>query len=120
METIYCDHVRNSFDLEAIRNSGLNLVYDAMYGAGQRVISQLLPDVSLLHCEHNPSFEGQAPEPIAKNLKELEAYIKDRGDVDCAIATDGDADRIGMYNGKGEFVDSHHIILLLHRFNKII
>ena len=113
LETIYCDHVRNSFDLDAIRNSGLNLVYDAMYGAGQRVISQLLPDVSLLHCEHNPSFEGQAPEPIAKNLKELEAYIKDRGDVDCALATDGDADRIGMYNGKGEFIDSHHIILLL-------
>mgnify|MGYP003948650457 CR=1 FL=1 len=113
LETMYCDHVRSSFDLEAIRNSGLKLVYDSMYGAGQRVISQLLPEVALLHCEHNPSFNGQAPEPIAKNLKELEAYIKERGDVDCALATDGDADRIGMYNGKGEFIDSHHIILLL-------
>jgi phosphomannomutase len=67
----------------------------------------------LLHCEHNPSFYGQAPEPIQKNLQELEAYIKSVGNVHCALATDGDADRIGLYNGKGEFVDSHHIILLL-------
>ena len=113
LETLYCDHVRASFDLEAIRNSGLNLVYDAMYGAGQRVISKILPEVSLLHCDYNPSFKGQAPEPIAKNLKELEVYIKEKGNIDCALATDGDADRIGMYNGKGEFIDSHHIILLL-------
>ena len=32
------------------------------------------------------------------------------------MATDGDADRIGLYNGKGEFVDSHHIILLLMHY----
>ena len=63
---------------------------------GQRVISKILPEVSLLHCDYNPSFKGQAPEPIAKNLKELEAYIKEKGNIDCALATDGDADRIGM------------------------
>merc|ERR1712096_425448 len=40
-------------------------------------------------------------------------FIKDHGAIDCALATDGDADRIGLYNGAGEFIDSHHIILLL-------
>lgn len=113
LETMYVDHVKKNFDLHAITNSGMKLVYDAMYGAGQNVLPRILPNVDLLHCEHNPSFKGQAPEPIAKNLQELEAYIKERGDVDCALATDGDADRIGLYNGKGEFIDSHHIILLL-------
>lgn len=113
IETLYVNHIEKSFDLDAIRTSGLKLVYDAMYGAGQNVIRRILPDTQLLHCEHNPSFYGQAPEPIAKNLQELEAYIKAKGDIDCALATDGDADRIGLYNGKGEFVDSHHIILLL-------
>lgn len=113
LETMYVKHVEENFDLAAIKNSGMKLVYDAMYGAGQNVLKRLLPDISFLHCEHNPSFYGQAPEPIAKNLQELEAYIKQRGDVDCALATDGDADRIGLYNGKGEFIDSHHIILLL-------
>lgn len=113
LETMYVEHVQANFDLEAIKKSGMRLVYDAMYGAGQSVMKRILPDIEFLHCEHNPSFYGQAPEPIAKNLKELEAYIKAAGTVDCALATDGDADRIGLYNGKGEFVDSHHIILLL-------
>lgn len=113
LETRYVEHVKKNFDIDAIRNSGLNLVYDAMYGAGQNVLKRILPGTQFLHCDHNPSFRGQAPEPIAKNLKELEAYIKDKGNIDCALATDGDADRIGLYNGKGEFVDSHHIILLL-------
>lgn len=115
-ETRYVNHIEKHFDLEAIRNSGLNLVYDAMYGAGQNVIRRILPNVHLIHCEHNPSFKGQAPEPIQKNLKELEQYIKTNGNVNCALATDGDADRIGLYNGKGEFVDSHHIILLLLKY----
>jgi len=113
LETRYVDHVLKNFDIEAIKNSGLKLVYDAMYGSGQNVLKRILPETDFLHCDHNPSFMGQAPEPIAKNLKELEAYIKEQGTVDCALATDGDADRIGLYNGKGEFIDSHHIILLL-------
>lgn len=113
LESRYVTHAAANFDLELIKNSGLNLVYDAMYGAGQRALKLLLPNTQLLHCEHNPSFNGQAPEPIAKNLQELEAFIKEKGTIDCALATDGDADRIGLYNGKGEFIDSHHIILLL-------
>ncbi len=113
LETLYVDHVKANFDLDAIKKSGMNLVYDAMYGAGQNAMKRILPDISFLHCEYNPSFYGQAPEPIAKNLKELEDYIKKAGNVSCALATDGDADRIGLYNGSGEFVDSHHILLLL-------
>jgi phosphomannomutase len=113
LETLYVEHVKANFDLDAIKNSGLNLVYDAMYGAGQNAMKRILPDITFLHCEYNPSFYGQAPEPIAKNLQELENYIKTKGNVSCALATDGDADRIGLYNGSGEFVDSHHILLLL-------
>lgn len=113
LETNYCKHLEANFDLDAIKNSGLNLVYDAMYGAGQNVLKRMLPNIAFLHCDHNPSFHGQAPEPIGKNLKELESYIISNPGVNCALATDGDADRIGLFNGKGEFVDSHHIILLL-------
>lgn len=113
LETMYVDHVRANFDIDAIEKSGLNFAYDAMYGAGQSAMKRILPNIEFLHCEHNPSFYGQAPEPIAKNCKELEAFIKSNGAIDCALVTDGDADRIGLYNGDGEFIDSHHIILLL-------
>lgn len=113
METMYLEHVEASFDMEAIRNSGLNLAYDAMYGAGQDVMRKILPDATFLHCENNPGFDGQAPEPIHINLQELSEMIKISGNIDSALATDGDADRIGLYDDKGNFVDSHHIILLL-------
>jgi phosphomannomutase len=113
LETMYCKHVEANFDLEAIRKSGLRLAYDAMYGAGQNVIKRLLPETIKIHCDYNPSFMGQAPEPIHKNLQEFSSLIKNDGKIDCGLATDGDADRIGLYDAKGNFVDSHHIILLL-------
>jgi len=116
LETLYCEHVRKSFDLEAIHSSGLELAYDAMYGAGQHVMRRLFPDITFLHAENNPGFDGQAPEPIHKNLTELSETIRLSGNIDSALATDGDADRIGFYNHKGEFIDSHHIILLLIQY----
>jgi phosphomannomutase len=123
LEDMYVEHVRENFDLEAIRKSGMKLAFDAMYGAGQRVMGRILPEVELIRCEHNPLFGGIAPEPIARNLKVFIDYIKENGNIDCGLATDGDADRIGLVNGKGEFVDSHHIILLLmhylHKYKKM-
>ncbi|HRH67556.1 MAG TPA: phosphoglucomutase/phosphomannomutase family protein, partial [Bacteroidia bacterium] len=113
LENEYIRHVEKNFDLQSIRNSGMKLAYDAMYGAGQNVIRKLFPDITLLHCDDNPGFRGQAPEPIDKNLSEFRELIKKLGDIDCGLVTDGDADRIGMYDGKGNFIDSHHIILLL-------
>lgn len=116
LETMYCNHVEANFNLDMIRKSHLNLAYDAMFGAGQNVISRLLPNTALLHCENNPSFHGQAPEPIHKNLKEFSALIKREKTIDCGLATDGDADRIGLYDKDGNFIDSNHIILILIKY----
>jgi len=113
LEDLYVKHVEENFDLEAIKTSNLVLAYDAMYGAGQKVMKRLFPDIYKLHCEDNPGFHGQAPEPIHKNLIEFSNFIKEKGNISCGLATDGDADRIGLYDNKGNFVDSHHIILLL-------
>ena len=60
LESMYIDAVKNNFDLDAIRNSGLNFAYDAMYGSGQNVLKRIFPDMTFLHCEYNPSFMGQA------------------------------------------------------------
>jgi phosphomannomutase len=119
LETLYLDHVRTSFDLEAINSSSIAVAYDAMYGAGQNVVPQLLKNPILLHCDYNPSFKGQAPEPLDRNLGELSSLIKNSPGTVCGWATDGDADRIGMYDEDGNFVDAHHIILLLiHYLNQ--
>lgn len=112
LEQIYVDKVISSFDIEAI-SKHINLVYDPMYGAGRQVLSRILPQAVVLHNTENPGFMGQAPEPIAKNLQELSDWIRSKNESYCGLATDGDADRIGMYDERGEFVDSHNILLLL-------
>tara|TARA_B100000959_G_C14942439_1_gene608419 strand:- start:1064 stop:1900 length:837 start_codon:yes stop_codon:yes gene_type:complete len=83
-----------------------------MFGAGMNAVKRLLPNATLLHCDDNPGFLGTAPEPIHRNLQEFSDLIRDNN-LDCGLATDGDADRIGLYDSEGNFVDSHHIILLL-------
>jgi phosphomannomutase len=118
LETLYIKHVEKNFDLKSIKKSKINLAYDAMYGAGQNVIKKILPEVLSLHCENNPSFKGTSPEPIAKNLTEIALLIKSlhkkpKARISCALATDGDADRLGLFDSTGNFIDSHHIILLL-------
>lgn len=113
LQDAYLKQVEGSFDVESLRNGPLQFAYDAMYGAGQDVMRDILPEATFLHCEYNPGFDGQAPEPIHKNLQEFSEMISMSGNIDSGLATDGDADRVGLYNNKGEFVDSHHIILLL-------
>ena len=109
---MYCVHAQSNFDLNAINNSKMTFAYDAMYGSGMNAVKRLIPNATFIHCEENPSFCGTAPEPIHRNLKEFSDLMRNNN-IDCGLATDGDADRIGLYNSKGEFVDSHHIILLL-------
>src|SRR5690606_26633653 len=89
------------------------LAYDAMYGAGQNVIRRILPQAVLLNCTYNPSFNGTAPEPLHKNLLELSETIRSTPELKIGLATDGDADRIGLYDEDGNFVDAHHILLIL-------
>ncbi len=113
LEKYYIDHVRQSFDLKAIENSGFNFAFDAMYGAGQNVLMHILPKTKMIHCEKNIMFGGIPPEPLLKNLQEFSNLIKNNRDIDCGLAVDGDADRIAMFDKFGNYIDSHHIILLL-------
>ena len=122
LENMYYDHVVKSFDLDTINNSGMRMGYDAMFGAGQSIARRIFKNMVALHCDDNPGFHGQAPEPIHRNLTELSNLIKNDPSLLCGLANDGDADRIGMYDENGNFVDSHHIILLLihylHQYKK--
>ncbi len=113
LEKMYLQHARKNFDLKAIKSAGVKLAYDAMFGAGQRAVRNLLPRSIFLHCDNNPGMHGQAPEPIHRNLKLLSETIKNNPKISAGLATDGDADRIGMYDEDGNFVDSHHLLLIL-------
>jgi phosphomannomutase len=113
LETYYCNYLEEKFDLDAIRNSDLEFAFDAMYGSGQNVMRRLFPNITLMHCERQPLFDGIPPEPLHRNLREFSEMIKLAENIDCGLAVDGDADRIALYDHKGNYVDSHHTMLLL-------
>ena len=123
LEGMYAEYLEQQFDLDAIRNSGLNFAFDAMYGAGQSVMKRLFPEITLLHCERQPLFDGIPPEPLAQNLQAFSKAIKKAGNIDCGLAVDGDADRTALMDSKGQYIDSHHVILLLihylHHYKKL-
>ncbi|MCS6929382.1 MAG: phosphoglucomutase/phosphomannomutase family protein [Saprospiraceae bacterium] len=120
LEKIYLQHVRKNFDLKSIKAKAGRLAYDAMYGAGQNAVRKLLPRSVFLRCDWNPGMYGQAPEPIHRNLLTLSELVRKNPKITAGLANDGDADRIGMYDEEGKFVDSHHLLLILllylHRY----
>ncbi|HSV89002.1 MAG TPA: hypothetical protein VLH61_10205 [Bacteroidales bacterium] len=113
LETSYCQYLEEKFDLQAIRESKWEFAFDAMYGSGQNVMRRLFPDITLLHCEHQPLFNGIPPEPLLRNLHEFSEVISLSGEIDCGLAVDGDADRTALFDHEGNYIDSHHVILLL-------
>jgi alpha-D-glucose phosphate-specific phosphoglucomutase len=115
----YADHLRSLIDFEAIRRAKLRIAIDPMYGAGRGYLKKLLQDVDCevteIRGEMNPGFNGIHPEPIAKHLTPL-AELVVQGGYDLGLATDGDADRIGVIGPSGRFIDPHCIMTLALRY----
>ncbi len=111
----YYEHLRDLIDFEAIADYPLQVVVDAMYGSGRGVIAGILQgtgtEVHEIRHKLNPGFGGVHPEPIAKYLGALSAAISS-GEGFFGLATDGDADRVGAMDERGEFVDPHKIMAL--------
>lgn len=97
----------------------LRIVVDSMYGAGGYYLEKILKGyghmVVTIHGEPNPIFPGINPEPIEKNMRELSSVVKKSG-ADIGIATDGDADRAGIVDDRGNVLTPHYVLslLLLH------
>ena len=112
----YLHQLGELVDLEMLRHSGLKVMVDSMYGAGAGYFNTILGGVATevieLHGERNPLFPGIQPEPIASNLAELCATVKEKG-ASVGLATDGDADRIGIVDEKGNFLTTLHVFALL-------
>ncbi|HEY4613543.1 MAG TPA: phosphoglucomutase/phosphomannomutase family protein [Bacteroidota bacterium] len=113
--SIYVNDLKTKLNLDLIRSFGVKIAYDAMHGAGQGVMQQLVPVKAQLRNSFNPSFGGAHPEPLPQHLKGLAAAVVEQR-CDIGIATDGDADRVGAFDERGNFVDSHRIFALLIKY----
>ncbi|MBI3964625.1 MAG: phosphoglucomutase/phosphomannomutase family protein [Chloroflexi bacterium] len=105
----YLDQLRKLVDVNALKGAGFTIVADAMFGAGRGYFEELLGGGSTkivgIHQDRNPLFPGfDRPEPIAENLGPLMAAVP-ANNAHAGLATDGDADRIGVVDEKGGFVN---------------
>jgi len=112
----YFKQMERLVNLEAIRRSNLKVIADSMYGAGIGYFKEILKggkiEVTEINGERNPAFPGIQPEPIARNLTKLSDSVKEQK-ADVGIANDGDADRIGIIDEKGNFLNQHQVFSLL-------
>jgi len=113
---IYFAQLNSLINLDELRQSRLKIVVDSMYGAGAGYFKRLLDggdlEVTEINGERNPLFPGIQPEPIAPNLVRLSAMVKQQK-ADVGLATDGDADRIGIVDENGVFLDQLQVFALL-------
>jgi len=111
----YSNHLRTLINFDLIAEHPQRFVVDSMFGSGRGVIKGLLQgcgsEVHEIRGELNPGFGGVHPEPIARYLSALAGAVS-TGMGDFGLATDGDADRIGAMDGRGNFVDPHKIMAL--------
>ncbi len=113
----YLRALSSRVDVSAIRTAGLRVAVEPMYGAGAGLFEQLLgggsTTVTEIHAERNPAFPGiRAPEPIESNLGTFMAMLAGGG-YDIGIANDGDADRLGLVDERGGYVDQLRTFALL-------
>jgi alpha-D-glucose phosphate-specific phosphoglucomutase len=115
----YYDHLRQLIDFDKISDNPQHIVVDSMFGSGRGQIGGILQgtgcEVFEVRGEMNPGFGGIHPEPIGHYLGALAGAIA-AGHGQLGLATDGDADRLGAMDGRGQFVDPHRIMALALKY----
>jgi alpha-D-glucose phosphate-specific phosphoglucomutase len=113
----YLSHLEGLVDLQALQQAGLLVAVDSMFGAGAGYFRRLLQGGNTklveLHATRNPLFPSlERPEPITQNLKALSSLVV-RRKANVGLATDGDADRLGVLDEKGQFITQLQTFALL-------
>jgi len=115
----YIDSVLGMLDLKAIRNRNLKVLLDPMFGVSKTSLQTILLtarcEVDIINDRHDTLFGGRLPSPSASTLTRLSDMVKEEK-YDIGIATDGDADRIGIIDEFGRFIHPNEIMLLLYYY----
>lgn len=115
----YLDNIIDAVDMGAIRKAGLKIALDPMYGVSETSLKTILLtarcEVQMIHERHDTLFGGKLPSPSAATLRSLQTFVIDEK-CDIGLATDGDADRIGVIDDTGRFLHPNDILVLLYYY----
>lgn len=115
----YIDDIIEKIDTEKIREAGLRVVLDPMYGVSATPLNTILTTsrchLDIIHEEHDTLFGGKMPAPSADRLNLLKTHVLDGG-FDMGLATDGDADRLGVIDDQGNYLHPNDILVLLYYY----
>ena len=115
----YIDSILDLINTRAIRDAHLKIALDPMYGVSQTSLRTILAtcrcDLEVIHDRHDTLFGGKLPAPNAVTLSSLSYVVKD-SHCNFGIATDGDADRLGVIDEKGGFLHPNHLLVLLYYY----
>ena len=115
----YIDSILQVVDVERIKQSGLRIAIDPMYGVSQSSLRTILLtcrcDVDMIHEQHDTLFGGKMPAPSADALKLLSNYVVENR-CNLGIATDGDADRLGVIDETGAYIHPNALLVLLYHY----
>ena len=118
-EKFYFEHVKSLLDWDRIAKSKLKIVVDSLHGCGGHILEELLRDTSCtvrtIRGNPDPLFGGVHPEPMMPQLEPLGEAVRNSASH-VGLATDGDADRLGIVNENGQYVNTLQTLslLLLH------
>ncbi len=115
----YLDAIIRAVNMDAIRSRNMQIILDPMYGVSRTSLQTILLtarcDVSVIHERHDTLFGGRLPAPNVDTLGALQAAVLENH-ADIGIATDGDADRLGIIDDQGRFIHPNEILVLLYYY----
>lgn len=115
----YYEHINKLIDFEKVRKVKENIIFDGLYSASIGYFDRILEDnnipYSTLHMFHDKDFGGGMPDPKPRFLKDLILKVKSDENA-VGLANDGDADRFGVINERGEYVSPNEIIAILLKY----
>ncbi|WP_375752639.1 phosphoglucomutase/phosphomannomutase family protein [Vibrio sp. HN007] len=115
----FVDSIIDFIDIEAIKKANLRVLIDPMFGVAKNALQTVLIngrcDVDVINDSENPAFGGLMPSPSAATLYRLKHMVAHDG-YDIGIGTDGDADRLGIIDEKGNFVHPNEVLILLYYY----
>lgn len=115
----FVDSIIDFIDIESIKKANLRVLIDPMFGVAKNALQTVLIngrcDVDVINDGENPAFGGLMPSPSAATLYRLKHLVAHEG-YDIGIGTDGDADRLGIIDEKGNFIHPNEVLILLYYY----